>query len=78
MTSAPRNADTKFSTLKANPKRVDIFEVKISKKALITKIKNPNVATIKQQDAKQMNGLIRVCIIAKIAVAAINEEKLPT
>jgi len=52
ITSAPRNADTKFSTLKANPKRVDIFEVKISKKALITKIKNPNVATIKQQDAR--------------------------
>jgi len=24
-----------------------------------------------------MNGLIRVCIIAKIAVAAINDEKLP-
>ena len=52
MTNAPRNADIKFSTLKVNPKMVDIFEVIINKRALITKIKNPNVSTIKQQDAR--------------------------
>ncbi len=52
ITNAPRNADIKFSTLKVNPKVVDIFEVIINKRALITKIKNPNVATIKQQDAR--------------------------
>ncbi len=52
MTNAPRNADIKFSTLKVNPNEVDIFEVIMSKRALITKIKNPNVTAIKQQDTR--------------------------